>query len=255
MIIPKLRSPIVLVHGLFGFNRIEVAGTTVASYFSNIPDLLTAAGNRVFVPSLSPTSGVIDRAKQLRDFIRAHSPGEPVHLIAHSMGGLDARYMISHLDMGPHVLTLTTIGTPHRGTSFADWGIGRLERILKPVLQTIGIPHQAFYDLTRVRCKAFNEATPDVATVRYFSVSGRHDGHLLHPEWLLPFGIVWKEEGDNDGVVSIASAQYGEYHEIWDSDHLALVNWPNFVPRYRGTWRDPADRYGSLLRRLADLGY
>ncbi len=255
MIIPKLRSPIVLVHGLFGFNRIEVGGTTLVSYFSNIPELLTAAGNRVLVPALSPTGGVVERAKQLKAFILANSPGEPVHLLAHSMGGLDARYMISQLDMAAMVLTLTTIGTPHRGTSFADWGVGRLARVIKPILDVIGLPYQAFYDLTRANCKTFNEATPDVATVKYFSVAGKHDGHVLHPEWLLSFGIVQKEEGDNDGIVSVASAKYGEFHETWDSDHLALVNWPNFVHRYRGTWRDPAERYGSILRRLADMGY
>ncbi len=255
MLIPKLRSPIVLVHGLFGFNRIEVAGTTLASYFSNIPQLLTAAGNRVFVPALSPTGGVVERAKQLKAFILEHSPGEPVHLIAHSMGGLDSRYMISHLEMSHMVLTLTTVGTPHRGTSFADWGVRRFERVVRPLLETVGMPHQAFYDLTRASCKTFNDTTPDALTVKYFSVSGKHDGHFLHPEWLLPFGIVSKEEGDNDGIVSITSAQYGEYHETWEGDHLALVNWPNIVHHYRGTKRDPAPRYGSLLRRLADLGY
>ena len=77
----------------------------------------------MFVPWLSPTGGVADRAQQLKDFIDRVSPAEPVHLFAHSMGGLDARYMISCLGMAQRVLTLTTLGTPHRGTAFADWGI------------------------------------------------------------------------------------------------------------------------------------
>src|SRR5262249_5187529 len=38
-----------------------------------------------------------------------------VHVFAHSMGGLDARYMISRLGMAKRVLSLTTIATPHRG--------------------------------------------------------------------------------------------------------------------------------------------
>src|SRR2546421_448283 len=120
--IPKLRAPIVLVHGLFGFNRVRVAGLTVANYFPGIVDSLEAAGNRVLLPWLSPTGGIAVRARQLKDFIDTHSPGEPVHIMAHSMGGLDARHMISALGMEKHVLTLTTLGTPHRGTSFADWG-------------------------------------------------------------------------------------------------------------------------------------
>ena len=78
---------------------IAVAGATLVNYFPGIPEILAAAGNRVFIPALTPTGGVADRAKQLKDYIVQHSPGEPVHIIAHSMGGLDARYMISCLDM------------------------------------------------------------------------------------------------------------------------------------------------------------
>lgn len=255
MIIPKLRSPIVLVHGLLGFNKIDALGTTLVNYFPGIPELMTAAGNRVLVPSLPPTGGIEQRAKRLKDYILEHSPNEPVHIFAHSMGGLDARYMISRLDMGEKVLTLTTLGTPHRGTSFADWGVKRFERIVKPLLDTIGMPYQAFYDLRQENCARFNELVKDVPTVRYASVVGRHDGHLLLPEWLLPYTIVKKNEGENDGIVSIASATYGEHVEQWDGDHIRLVNWYHPLARYLGTWKDPAERYGPLLRRLADLGY
>src|ERR1700722_3268504 len=196
--IPKLRSPIVLVHGLCGFGRLQIAGATLADYFPGIFEPMQAAGNRVLVPYLSPTGGIAERAKQLKNFLLVNAPNEPVHLIAHSMGGLDSRCLISSLGMADKVLTLTTIGTPHRGTSFADWGITRLARVVKPLLEAIGIPYQGFYDLTRASCKAFNEKTPDVPSVRYFSVAGRHDGHFLHPEWLLPYGIVKEAEGENE---------------------------------------------------------
>ena len=255
MIIAKLRSPVVLVHGIFGFNKLGVAGATLVNYFPGIPDLLTATGNRVLIPSMTPTGAVADRAQQLKDFLLKHSPGEPVHIIAHSMGGLDARYMISCLDMAPQVLTLTTLGTPHRGTSFADWGVGRFERLLKPILSAIGMPYQGFYDLTRPHCQAFNEKVLDSPSVRYFSVGGKHDGHFLHPEWLLPFNIVSKHEGENDGIVSLTSAKYGEHFDLWEGDHITLVNWLNPIQRWRNGWRDPGPRFGAILRRLADLGY
>jgi triacylglycerol lipase len=255
MIIPKLRTPIVLVHGLFGFDKIDAFGATIANYFPGIPEFMTAAGNRVFIPFLAPTGGVEMRAKQLKDFILKHSPDEPVHIFGHSMGGLDSRYMISCLDMDKHVLTLTTIGTPHRGTSFADWGVHRFERIVRPLLDTLGMPSQAFYDLRQSNCKSFNEKTQDAASVRYFSVAGRHDGHVLLPEWLLPFSIVKKNEGENDGIVSVESARYGETCDEWDGDHLRLVNWFHPVVHFGGMWKDPAPRYGALLRRLADLDY
>lgn len=255
MIIPQLRVPIVLVHGIMGFNHLQVAGTTLVNYFPGIPELLRAAGNRVLIPSLTPTAGIEQRAKELKDFINQHSPGEPVHILAHSMGGLDSRYMISRLDMAERVLTLTTLGTPHRGTSFADWGVGRLARLLKPMLDTIGMPYQGFYDLRRASCKLFNEQVLDVPSVRYFSVAGKHDGHFLHLEWLLPYSIVTKQEGDNDGIVSVVSATYGEVCDQWEGDHIRLVNWYHPAAHLRGLRTDLTERYGPLVRRLADMGY
>ena len=255
MTIPKLRAPIVLVHGLFGFDKLQVAGATLVNYFPGIPELLQSGGNRVLIPALPPTAGVEQRAAQLKAYLLKHAPAEPVHIFAHSMGGLDSRYMISRLGMADRVLSLTTIATPHRGTSFADWGVNNFERIVKPLLNAVGMPHQAFYDLTRKNCKAFNDTVLDVPSVRYFSVAGRHDGHFLHPEWLVPFGIVKAAEGDNDGIVSVESARYGEQSDVWDGDHISLVNWPNPFRTYRGAWHDPAPRYEALLRRLADLGF
>lgn len=255
MALPKLRSPIVLVHGLFGFERLRLAGFTMASYFPGIVSKLEQAGNRVLVPSLSPTGGVADRALQLKTFLEANSHGEPVHLVAHSMGGLDARYMISCLGMADKVLSLTTLGTPHRGTAFVDWGIQRLERLVKPLLELFGMPTQGFYDLTTSRCKAFNEKVPDAPGVRYFSVAGLHNSSYFTPEWFLPHGIVHQAEGENDGVVSIASAKWGEEQDVWEGDHFSLVNWLNPFARNRGFFRDPEPRYGRILGKLKDLGF
>ena len=42
-----------------------------------------------------------------------------MHLIAHSMGGLDARHMIVREGMAERVASLTTVGTPHNGTPVA----------------------------------------------------------------------------------------------------------------------------------------
>jgi triacylglycerol lipase len=253
--IPKLRAPIVLVHGLFGFDRISVGKWTLASYFPGIPQLLTEAGNRVLVPRLSPTAGVADRAAQLKAFLDREMPNEPVHLVAHSLGGLDSRYLISRLGMDRRVLTLTTLGTPHHGSVFADWCIQRLQRLLRPVFTLLRIPTQAFYDVTTANCQAFNEQVPDSPHVRYFSVAGRHEQHFLNPEWLLSHQIVLAKEGPNDGVVSIASASHGESQDVWEGDHLSLVNWFNPLARGRGFWREAAPRYGPLIGRLADEGF
>jgi triacylglycerol lipase len=253
--IPKLGAPIVLVHGLLGVTRLEVGGWRLASYFPGIPEMLRAGGNRVLVPQLSLTAGVADRAAQLKAFLDQEAPDEAVHLIAHSMGGLDSRYLISCLGLAPRVLTLTTIATPHRGSAFADWGVRHLERIVTPIFNWLGIPQQAFHDLTTTRCREFNEQVPDAANVRYYSVAGRHEGTWRSPEWMVPHQIVLQAEGPNDGVVSVASATYGEGMEIWPGDHLSLVNMVNSINLGLGPRPDRLPDYAALIRRLADAGY
>jgi triacylglycerol lipase len=248
--IPKLGSPIVLVPGLLGFDRIEVAGRTIHRYFPGIPEFLESVGNRVLVARPSPTDGVARRAVELGQLLDKELGNEPVHIIAHSMGGLDARYLISCLDMASRVLSLTTIGTPHRGSPFADWGVRHLDRVLSPVFDFLGLPRQAFYDLTTDACRTFNETVVDAPGVRYFSVAGRHHGRWDRPEWLLPFSIVQAAEGDNDGMVSVASATYGEACEVWDADHVGLVSWLN--PLAEGVWDDRSRRFAALVGRLAD---
>jgi triacylglycerol lipase len=255
MTIPKLRSPVVLVHGLLGFDRLKLAGWTIASYFCDLPENFTAAGNRVPLARLSPTDGIAQRAAELKAFLDKESPGEPVHLFAHSMGGLDSRYMISRLEMASRVLTLTSIATPHRGSSFADWGVSRFGRVAKPLGQLLDIPMQAFYDLTTTNCRAFNEQVPDAPRVRYFSVAGRHEGSWRAPEWKLSHAIVSRAEGPNDGMVSMTSATYGEDCQVWPGDHISLINWRHPVHQYFGQHPDRTPQYASLLQRLADEGF
>ncbi len=191
--LPKLRSPIVLVHGLLGVSRIQVGDWTLASYFGQFPKVMTAAGNRVLQPQLSLTGGVRERAEQLN--------------------------------------------------------------LVKPLLDWFDIPQQAFYDLTTVKCREFNEQVPDAAGVRYFSVAGRHEGDWWSPEWQVPHQIVLQAEGPNDGVVSVTSATYGESMNIWEGDHLSLISWPSLSEPVRGRATDRAADYTALIRRLADAGF
>jgi triacylglycerol lipase len=252
--LPRLRAAIVFVHGLCGFDSLRIGPWVVAQYFRGIPEALRAAGNRVLVASLSPTRGIAERALQLKELLEQGSPHEPVHLIAHSMGGLDSRYLISRLEMAHRVLTLTTLGTPHRGTTFADWVLSRLTRLLRPLFEFANVPYQAFFDLTVPRCAEFNRQTPDAPGVRYFSVAGDCRPHLLTPGWQLPARILDRVEGPNDGVVSVASASWGEDCTHWDGDHLNLINWQHpWVPPHEQ--KDRTADYAALVRRLADEGY
>jgi triacylglycerol lipase len=153
--------------------------------------------------------------------------------------------------MAERVLSLTTIGTPHRGSSFADWSVRRFGSFLQPVLDLLSLPCQAFFDLTVSSCQKFNEEVPDQPGVRYFSVAGRFQCGWYAPEWSLPASVLSRTEGANDGVVSVSSATYGESCEVWEADHLNLVNW--FHPLRPCKSRIPD--YGRLIGRLADEGF
>jgi triacylglycerol lipase len=241
------RAPIVLVHGVLGFDRVKVGPYTLLRYFPQIEEVLTAAGFRVGVPNLAKTRGVAHRAEQLRRFILDTFPNDCVHVVAHSMGGLDARYMISRLGMEDRVRSLTTVGTPHRGAAFADWAVRRLSRSMKPLCQFWGITTEAFEDLTTESCARFNAILPEAPGVRYFSVAGRCERKYLPPLWWAAAEVISGEEGPNDGVVSVASAEYGEAFEVWDGDHMNLVNRAN--PRGTGWGHRPTD-YLRLVARL-----
>ncbi|MFO0804867.1 MAG: alpha/beta fold hydrolase [Gemmataceae bacterium] len=240
-------ASIVLVHGLCGFDRLYAFRRPVRDYFPGVRERLEAAGHRVFAPRLSPTAGIGRRALELKRFIDREVPAGPVHLVGHSLGGLDARFAISKLGLESRARSLLTVGTPHRGSSFADWGWKRLSRWVLPMLRFFGIPHEAFADLRTDSCRRFNEDVPDAPGVRYVSVAGVCEKPWMGPEWMLPQRIVNRAEGPNDGVVSVASAAWGERCDVWSGDHLNLVNWPNRLEKRRGLWRDRAEDYVRLF--------
>ena len=82
----------------------------------------------VFADSVTPKAGTDVRGTELwAEFVEPLcAQNKRVHLIAHSQGGLAARYLIEVLgESKPQVRSciesLTTVGTPHHGTKFASF--------------------------------------------------------------------------------------------------------------------------------------
>jgi triacylglycerol lipase len=222
---PRLHAPIVLAHGLFGFRRIGLGPLTLTWYFRGIPGILQAAGNRVLVTRVHPTAGVERRAKKLGEQILEAFPDEPVHLIGHSMGGLDARQLIADPAWEGKILSLTTIATPHLGSSIADFAKLRVGRIYT-LLERLGIEHRGFLDVTPGAAAEFNRRTPLPERLPVFSVAG----DPAHEEVCWPLrrlhAALEEMEGPNDGLVSVKSATaYGQPLPDWPVDHLRQMNW------------------------------
>lgn len=245
-------TPIVLQHGLFGFDEIRV-GKLRYGYFHGIDRAIEARGHPLILARVHPTSSIEARAIKLKETIenRLERYRGKVVIFAHSMGGLDARYMISRLGMADRVGALVTISTPHRGSPYADWCLKNLgDRLggLK-LAKFLHLEIGALTDLTTVSCSRFNEANPDAPGVRYFSISAARHWHLI-PPWLLhAHKIVYDAEGENDGLVSVRSAAWGEHLETWAADHMHAIN-RRVTIEIRNPTGDITPKYLQILDRL-----
>ena len=249
----QLEHPIVLAHGLFGFRSIEVGRLTLASYFRGIPDTLRAAGNRVYVSKVPPIAGIKDRALELGREIDLAFPGQAVHVIGHSMGGLDARHLLSDPRWKGRILSLTTIGSPHHGSALADAAREHAGPVYR-ALRSLKIDHKGFWDITKRAARAINRSTCRITNVPCFCVAGDPlESDVCWP--LRPLYLLLKDlEGPNDGLVSVESAQgFGRPLPHWPIDHFAQTNW---IPRplKSVTANQIGSLYMGLLENLADHG-
>jgi len=227
-------TTIILAHGIARFDELLHLAGISGVYFNGIADHLRANGiPQVHETSVAFADSVGVRASELAEQVR--NLPRPVHVIAHSMGGLDARHMI--VKDRSLVRSLTTIGTPHNGTSFADFGIANGGHALVQAVQRASWPSlEGFRDLTTAACRVFNDGARKEETsngVKYRVVSAsEHPLKVilpLQPSWT----IIAKEEGENDGLVSVASQEWrgsglGKVERIGfpvPADHLNEVGW------------------------------
>ncbi|MCU0848521.1 MAG: hypothetical protein MUD12_11600 [Spirochaetes bacterium] len=246
----NLKYPIVLVHGWVGTDRF----LGCVPYFWGVEERLEAsvrAGGRagsVYTAKMDAFNTDEIRAAQLRNFVRrvmAESGAPKVNIIAQSMGGSTARYMVFHYsDMRGAVASITTLSTPHRGTSAAHLILkinGATGGLFAWIMDNVwgkflcGDAESRFAvsteSLTPEKMADFNRRVTDVPGIRYFSYSNRYHGISPAPlnNILLPFWIWMKNrEGDNDGVVPVSSMPWGEFKGAeqgrFGIDHMMMVN-------------------------------
>lgn len=241
---------IVLVHGILGFRK-----RFGIEYFNGVRERLAKFTPNIFVPALSPTGSILTRGEELRaQLFEAFGngtldPEQRTHIIAHSQGGLDARFMLSPgnpntvpaNDLSGKIGSLTTIASPHRGSPIADLLLGRpFDHVLRRLeafihhphlgedfvragLELIGLDSNALADLSTESMNQFNQRFPDHPAVRYCSVAGA--GRSRPPQTsrlLFGFFLYIKSltNEPNDGLVTVSSAQRWRIDsQIWPADH------------------------------------
>ncbi|KAL1901533.1 lipase 2 [Ceratocystis pirilliformis] len=263
--VPK--HTIVLAHGLFGFSQLDLshdlglrAGLLPPiHYWHGIVDALASRNVRVVTTSVPPSASIQHRANHLAQQIATLCPGEPVSVIAHSMGGLDARCMLSSLRPARDqvdVRALVTIATPHRGSYFANYlhtvPLLPLPR-LYGLLRRVGLGTEAFQQLTTGYMQnTFNPLTPDVEGVRYFSYGATTPKPSLLSLFWLTHRIIRRREGPNDGLVSVESSRWGSYKgTLVNVSHFDLINWTNVFARTARHIAGVPDGFSAIAFYLA----
>lgn len=220
------RFPILLAHGYFGFVSLG-AFKARQHYFRGVRVRLQGLGYDVYTARVSSLGGVEQRARQLADQIQA-LPAAKVNVVAHSMGGLDARFAIAHHGIAGRVASLTTIGTPHRGTPIADkatW-LGELSP-LRRALARMGASVDGVYDLRTHSMAAFNDRVLDVNEVQYGCVLSEMDPirRTFNPLLCASRAYLARTAGASDGLVPISSQMWGEVILEIEANHWAQIGW------------------------------
>lgn len=213
------KYPIILAHG------IAAKQSRIMNAFGRIEKELTLAGYDVHVADTDGFGRIETNAAQLRDYIERvlrESGAEKVNIIAHSKGGLDAKYMITELGMEDKVASLTTLCTPHRGSIIAS-GVWRMPKFIKA---TVAFFINGFYKIVfrdkqpdaMGACEQLRAVVESEETVAFServycqsystSLKRGRDCFIM----ALPMKIYKHFEGvDNDGLVSTESAKFGNY--------------------------------------------
>ena len=270
------RYPIVFMHGLAGFDTL----LSVFDYWVGVEDLLSSQGyaaNIYGVSAFDSTPVRADQWSQHLDALHMETGARRVNLIAHSQGGLDARYYATLLDLNNRVVSITTIATPHMGTAVAGLLSGVVElgptdgqivdALISGAAELFGTTGDSFSDqlaqMTPENMDIFNADIPDVPGVQYYSWAGKScrylqwscqsemDGETVSSYFLLSHAYLESQEGDNDGLVSVSSAEWGTFLGVLPADHIDEVGHKFDLSSQPF---DAADFYLSEARRLADLG-
>lgn len=282
--------PIVLHHGFMG------ADSGLWAY-NGVKSALEGDGHRVLQTEVPPFHSVETRAKSLRgqiDEFLKNNGAQRVNIVAHSMGGLDARYLVSSLDYADKVASVTTISSPHGGTLIADAYLGIVpgfaDKAVDAVSELAGRTFSnvadnpdiraAMEDLAVDNSEAFDTENPNVDGVYYQSWAGvssvegvrvdgvesacdgkllMHDGTIDHMDSLLWAAAAVTANGTdlelNDGMATVESAKWGNFQGCIPADHLDQVGQIGDEGPDENTGFDHIRFYRNLAYRLAARGF
>ena len=261
------KYPLLMVHGVF-FRDFRFL-----NYWGRIPKELMRNGAVVYYGNQQSAASVAscgqELAERIRQLVEETGCGK-VNIIAHSKGGLDARYAVAQCGAAKYTASLTTINTPHRGCFFADYLLEKAPAGLRNflaaryngTLRRLGDVSPDFLgavtDLTAKACLERNGDLPDCETVYYQSVaaampkaqSGRFPLNVS-------YYMVKHFDGENDGLVSIDSALWGDVHAILRPEGNRGISHGDMIDLNRENIMgfDVREFYVNLVKDLKEKGF
>ena len=266
----RTRYPVLLIHGA-GFRDLRWP-----VYWGRIPGVLERHGATLYYGQQDCWASVETNARALTeriDEILARSGAEKVHLIAHSKGGLEARMAASSLGYGAKIASITTIATPHRGSVTLDRLMKLPGRVFSLAafavnnwIRLVGDKKPDFLEVCRgfttANMERFNRANPDVPGVKYRSYACVMSHPFSDINLSTANFVLNRLEGPNDGLVSVASASWGEDTRVLRSavfrgvSHLDAIDLRRrpFTKKAGAGVSDICDVYVQILQDLAAQG-
>ena len=260
----KTRFPIVLVHGL------GMKDTFFMKSWGWIDRILRVQGYTVYKSSVDGFGTVESNAKQLKEEIGKileETGAEKVNIIAHSKGGLDAKYMIQQMDMAKQVASLTTLCTPHKGSPIASFVMRFPRAAVKYAAFWVNLAYKILGDKTPdsftaceelKRTESLEEETVNVADgvlCQSFSAAIRPGEDAADFVMTIPmmFSRFIEKGRITDGLVPRDSAIFGKYRGDCVDGSISHTEIVDFMVRDKK--RDKIFAfYSALCEELANAG-
>ena len=279
----NLKYPLIMVHGA-GFRD----KTWGINYWGRIPRYLAREGVILHYGGTDAWGSVESNGELLKKTVislLAKTGAEKVNILAHSRGGLEARYIISTLGMEKSVASLSSISAPHRGAKamnvalkFPLWLYRFVSLFIDLFSELMGDDNPDFFrssrQLAEVNCSVFNRDNPDKAGIYYQSYSTALRYFFSDLMYLFIWLFVRIFDGPNDGLCPVESAKWGDFRgtisgRLFGVSHSGILDIPpspfrgvrvfpppggNVPDEQRAPLKIP-ELYVSIIRELAEKGY
>ncbi|MGN0325830.1 MAG: esterase/lipase family protein [Lachnospiraceae bacterium] len=262
----NLKYPILLIHGM-GFRDYKYK-----NYWGRIPAYLESHGVKIFYGMQDCNGSLLSNCRQLStriDQIFQEHHLEKVNIIAHSKGGLEARYLISSMGYADKVASLTTISTPHHGSVTVDHLMKFPDGLIRAGCKIVDLwfcilgdkdPHtyEAICLFRTKDAEEFNQNNPDREGIYYQSFSFITKSVLGDLFLGIPYLVVKHWEGDNDGLLAPRASVWSGYRGIYSGSGIGGISHCDEVDMFHRSFgkksdlRSAGEKYENV-NRITDI--